>query len=863
MNNKKSITFIFLLTAVEALGAIIWLGCMPSESGNAAILGYSIQRLIMMGTLAILGLLCLFAAWSTSKTTSLVLRLEQYFNNPWIGLGAGLVVLISWMLCFSPAYQWGRFAGYKDRLFPIILWLLFVDVQTCFLFIKMRKQSHPGSLWTILNKETELLKSFGFALGTLTIGLLIVAIFRVGLIPDIVYWNDANVPILSFQIIGVITVSVLFLGLLSQAGFFSVRKQSKLQLITPDILICLFIWSLAVVVWTQIEMPHSYFSPGPYLPNNEMYPFSDAAGYDKAAQSAVIGEGLGTQNYVDKPFYVAFLTTIHLLVGDSMDSVVGLQVAIIALIPVLIYLIGLKIHSRLAGLIAAGFFICREINNIQGTLWVLSTNSRVLMSESLVTLLLVFFVLMFIGWVKNIQNPLFIMATGGALGLAALVRLNPLLLMPITFVVIWLLCWKRWKTGLVNSLLFITIFLATLMPWMIQSYDRHGRFLYFYSAMHGVVLEQRTYYSLNPTPVARQTQTPVSPDVAPQQPNEVEQVNRTWNKITGISRYGSAHFFHNLVTGIAMFPTTLTLDSLEQTIKAPHSYWSADWTGDLQTGELVMVFLAIILLALGIAASWSRNQWAALIPVGFIAAYSLATAAARTSGGRYFIPADWVFLLYFAIGISQLVVWINKWLNGTGMETVLEPAEKSPSMEIPGWKMGAIACLFILLGSLPAILDRVIPSRYIKVEKSELPGEFSQSGVLKSLGISKDELDKFLKLPDAVAYRGKGLYPRYYAQDQGEPDRFSPMRSQPFPRLVLDIIGPTGTDSGVLPMEKMPVNLPNGKNVLVIGCNNKLNDEWLALFVEGADSQIILRSPAAKWTCPVTLPVCDDNRICE
>jgi 4-amino-4-deoxy-L-arabinose transferase-like glycosyltransferase len=284
---------------------------------------------------------------------------------------------------------------------------------------------------------------------------------------------------------------------LSYFNFFSGKEKNSIQINFPDIVNSLLIWGMAVICWTQVSMPHSYFSPGPYPPNNEMYPFSDAARYDTAAQYALIGEGLGTNDYVDKPLYVAFLTFIHLIVGSRMESVVALQVAFIALVPVLIYLIGRKIHNRMSGLLAAGFFVFREINNIQGTLWILSTNSRVLMSESLVTLLLILFVFMFTGWVKNPRNRLPLIAAGGALGLAGLVRLNPLLLMPVAFIAIWLVCWKQWKRGLINSLVFSLMFLATIFPWMLQSYFTHGNFLYFKSTMNGVVLDQRTYYSLN------------------------------------------------------------------------------------------------------------------------------------------------------------------------------------------------------------------------------------------------------------------------------------------------------------------------------------------------------------------------------
>ena len=61
----------------------------------------------------------------------------------------------------------------------------------------------------------------------------------------------------------------------------------------------------------------------------------------------------------------------------------------------------------------------------------------------------------------------------------------------------------------------------------------------------------------------------------------------------------------------------------------------------------------------------------------------------------------------------------------------------------------------------------------------------------------------------------------------------------------------------------MPDSLPNGADVTVIGCRSELNDELLAVIIEGQDGGILRRTPATTWSCPVKLPVCDDNRECR
>ncbi len=872
MNKKMYISLFFFLTCLEAFGAAIWLISMPAESGHAIAFGYSAQRLLMIGGMAILGLASLVVLFLQRRKSIFSKRIDTFFQKRWLVQAALILALITWVLVFLPDYQWGRFGGYKSRLLPVILCFLLVAIQTCLIGIRLQKRNITASIKSVLSTQPVLLKSWTVFWGVMTGMILVIAIFRIGLIPDIVYWNDINVPLLGIQIFGVVIGSILIIKALSGFGFFLDGNRKGFQRILPDLVIFLLIWALAVVLWTQTDGPHSYFAPGPYPPNGERYPFSDAAGYDMAAHLSTIGGGLGTKTYVDKPLYVAFLSVIYLLVGSRMTTAVGLQVAVIACMPAVIYLLGRKLHNRLAGLISAGLIIFREINNINGTLWVLSANTKVFMTEALVTFLLVLFVFFFTAWVSDPEKKLALMASGGSLGLAGLVRLNPFFLFPVALAAIFFLFWKKWKRMFLYSGLFAAFFAAAVLPWMFQSYAVHDNFIFFTSTVRWVVLPQRTFYALNKpvetptslaTPVIQPTkQTSLTPPT-PAADQATQPVNKTWNKITGVSRYVSAHFMHNLIDTAAIFPTRLEFESLEKTIKSPGGFWSAEWNGNLPAGQIGLLVVNVAVIALGLASGWSRRRWAGLVPAGFLLVYSLATAAARTSSGRYFLPADWVGIVYFSLGIAQLVAWISLWWSGKNFETEAPQYAEASNPRFPVVKAALLLALFVLIGSAPVLLDRLIPVRYQPLDKTTVAAVLEGKGLTDSLSINKADLVKFLQSSDAVVYNGLGLYPRYYEMNKGEPDQFSEARGLPYPRLVLTVIGSDFRTSGILPLIHSPASLPNGSDVIAMGCKGELNDDWFALVVEGPQKQVILRSPAADWVCPAKPPVCDDNRECR
>jgi hypothetical protein len=179
------------------------------------------------------------------------------------------------------------------------------------------------------------------------------------------------------------------------------------------------------------------------------------------------------------------------------------------------------------------------------------------------------------------------------------------------------------------------------------------------------------------------------------------------------------------------------------------------------------------------------------------------------------------------------------------------------------WQLAVLGLLFVIVGAIPVIIDQGISPRYSNVGKSALITDLRKKEIIQSLEITKTELEAFLQKPDAVIYYGRGLYPRFYPMNQGEPDSYSAARGLPYPRLVMNIIGAQFQTSGILPVSASPTILPNGADVLAIGCKGKLNDDWLAMVVYSPELRIYKRDPVAKWTCPLQTPMCDDNRTCH
>jgi hypothetical protein len=413
---------------------------------------------------------------------------------------------------------------------------------------------------------------------------------------------------------------------------------------------------------------------------------------------------------------------------------------------------------------------------------------------------------------------------------------------------------------------------SAITPWMIRNQLNNGKPFYFLVAFEGVVMLQR--YNVRFTPKA--TAAP------PAQDNAVEPVEVTppaqiqsekspsipSRIINKAFTFVPQHFLHNLLVTTAIFPSSPVMDDLEQTIKKPGSIWDEGWTGQPDIGGSVMILMLLGVFSVGIGVSWQRWKWSGMLPGLIFLAYSLATAAARTSGGRYIQPADWIALFYFAVGLMHIWKRLHVFFSGKpdAPQEQEEVEEKNGDKRIRigfPWKILLACAVAFSISASMALTEWVFPMRFSPTTHADLIEEMVDKGWVAKMGLQPEDLEQFLKDENAMLWKGRALYPRYYGIGAGEPDRFSAYRERDFPRLVISTIGQDEFLTGVLPLSTSPEYFPNGADVIALGCRGELNNDLAAIILTWPKEILYMRSPESPLACPLPEPVCNDNRVCR
>jgi hypothetical protein len=332
-----------------------------------------------------------------------------------------------------------------------------------------------------------------------------------------------------------------------------------------------------------------------------------------------------------------------------------------------------------------------------------------------------------------------------------------------------------------------------------------------------------------------------------------ETVKDTSRKIPNALDFGSAHFFHNIVASVITLPVSLEMNDLQHTVDSPSSFWSEEWAGSLTSGQAVMLLIDITLLALGIACSWKRLRYVGQIPLFIALFYFLSNGIARTSGGRYLVPAIWVIYFYFGLGLVQISQLVIGWITN---RTVIQEQEIS-QVEVFSDRPGAIrylvlpAVLLFLIGATLPVSERVFPKVFsAQWSNTQRASKWLPQGSLEKAGLQTGDLAAFLKDENAAVLVGRVLYPRFYPANKGEPDHLSPYSTLPYPRLVFDMIGPNLEQGVVLPMPKSPAYFSQGIDAVVLGCSTKLGVDAIAVVEIHPEVKVYLSSPGAALVCP-------------
>jgi len=651
-------------------------------------------------------------------------------------------------------------------------------------------------------------------------------------------------------------------------------------------------------------MPRSYYAPGPYPPNYVFYPYSDAATYDIGAQYALIGLGLNGNQYFDKPFYLLFLALLHIAGGQGYLSVVQLQAVCLALFPALLFLTGKSLHSRTAGLLVGILAVIEETNAIEATLKIQVSTSRLMLTEVPTAFGIVLLSLVFIEWLKRPRSRLLVvLLAGGVLGTLVLTRTTTLILVPFLLVVIVMAFKRQWKGWLTAACLFVIGVAVVVGPWFVTNRTPDGRIFIeeklravfetrydeigpvtsptvpaatAASAAAAAATPEATLQAAVPTnlpaaspPASARTPGAASPTtVQPtpgtaQSPGIIQVINRAATLAQNAMQFAPAHFFHNIALSPLILPLSLQYDDLNHTLDA--AYWRTNWNGYLPPDKIILLAFNLLVIALGIGAATQSQKLAGWVPLLMLVVYHLSNGLGRTSGARYLVPVDWVVLFYFGVGLVQISAW-GATLLGSRLEPVSTGLAEVPTRANVRRLVlcGLLIAAGLMLAGLSVILvGKIYPVRYALQAPSQLLAETLGQGSLQKVGVEEQEAANFIANGGTI-FQGRLLYPRFYDIGQGEPTskNMPTFWSQNYGRLIFQVIGPVSR-LVVLPLAASPEHIQDAADVTVIGCYGANDVQAQALIIQGSPDVVYLRSPAASWSCPLPVPVCNANGICH
>src|SRR6266487_902300 len=409
---------LFALWSSQGIVAFCWLLLIPTDTNHPIAFGFSFVRLALLGIAFLLTAISAFLWLQRPMLTEqpIWLKLKQK------AITYDLIYFVSFLVIISVLSIFGDFrllpstAAYlstAERLRPLLLWFGLSSLELAIVIIWNRYEQAKESLsiFKAIFKSAILLMALLCLLG------LWIVTTKIGITP-VDNWGGPSVPFLEWQILLTLLITCVFVFLLS--------NNSKINLKW----IPLGVYIFTVVLWLSQPINPAYTATPPRAPNFEIYPFSDPQFYAQYAQSALIGQGFLWPEVPARPFYVGFLTWLHLLGNQNYNNIIALQTLVLAFFPVLLYSLGTEIGGWPLGLSLSLLTAFRDINsNIAAPFADNVTYSKLFLSELPAALLISLAALLIIRWLRSVDRPVWYpLLIGGVLGAATLIRLQSFVL---------------------------------------------------------------------------------------------------------------------------------------------------------------------------------------------------------------------------------------------------------------------------------------------------------------------------------------------------------------------------------------------------------------------------------------------------
>jgi hypothetical protein len=850
-----------LLPAFEALLAVALIFATPSQSDQTLFLGLSFARWALVAVLFVLGLICATPAWLSWSRPKTWQHIEKNvlakFQHPFT---YSLLIVLAVFLFIGDFFLVLLTFKFTDeyvrtlllRVFPLVFWLLLVGIQTLILVPQFRYNPRQG------RKEAWLPALI--ALGTFILIGLFMSLTGLGLQPDRTGWENPGVPLLVTQMLMAWLGALLLYGLLRL-----VERRFGWRFSRRDLLAAVALWLLAIWVWQAQPLTPTFFSPAPRPPNNETYPYSDAANHDLAAQSLLIGEGF--TEVAEKPLYSFFLAAIHSVVGQDYSNVASAQVVLLALFPSVLYLVAGQLHHRLSGGLLAIAVTFRESNAIVLSGEINVSHSKLLMTDLPAALGMALFCLLLLRWLQSDWRSLrWALWVGGAVGILMLLRSQIIIFLPLLLVLAFWRGGKNLRERIIYSGLLLLGFALAAVPWMLRNYQQTGQ-LGYSQPLQALYLAKQ--YSLTPEegdpgfPEGTQVSEYVSLGFS-------NVVTFTRNHPDEVVGFVSAHFFHNEISSLLALPMRLDLADKMVTFYNLRPFWIGqearlwteccslnayiadtpywhNWDGAFPGEAWPPLAFTLIMLSIGAFAAWRKVGWLTLIPIGIHIFYNLSTAVARVSGWRLILPVDWVLILFYCLGLGQLTLWVYSYFFKASLAEPGQAALPSKRRQL-GWRLQglpAVAAAILFAGMLLPAVEVVIPARYADLDEATAETEWERSDLAERTGLN---VAAFLRQAGARMLWGRALYPRFYPAGAGEPGGDgSAYNILPYARLAFWVVGPENYQIA-LPMSAAPA-FPNATDVLVLGCDGEKTFQAAAVVFLGADAADALAETPEPFIC--------------
>jgi hypothetical protein len=317
-----------------------------------------------------------------------------------------------------------------------------------------------------------------------------------------------------------------------------------------------------------------------------------------------------------------------------------------------------------------------------------------------------------------------------------------------------------------------------------------------------------------------------------------------------VAGFVSDNYVRNQTLNFLALPLSFTLRDLESHVREL-PFWPG-WEGNLPAETILPLLLGLAMFSLGVSVAWQKVGWLGLTPLFINLGFTANLALARVSGWRYNLPIDWTVLLYFALGVAQVVFFsldlASKSSKSRKFVSFLRPSENKVSERSQlDRRLPLVIALLLVAGLSFSIIEAVSRPQYSSMEQSELIAVI-ESAQIGSAETGREDLLSLLDAGRLEAIEGRAIHPRFFEAGDGLERDFALVSTMDFSRLTFYLVGPNAA-SVVLRTSVSEIPLVSGGDAMVFRCAEQLEVAAVAVIRDQEDALLYISDDLA-LVCP-------------